>query len=141
MNKGSYPKNKRKTCQIIGSPRFWSEQFGAYDTDSALPTENKTRVFIRERTGQLNHIQYRKPIRTSIAAQNTSWKLKGAPIFLELIRKRFHVIIISFLGQHQLIIITHQQTDHTFITRFPEQSKGYSYSCTNKSIILHKCHV
>ena len=35
---------KEQTCQIIGSPGFWSEQFGAYDTDSALPIENKARV-------------------------------------------------------------------------------------------------
>lgn len=45
MNKGSYQgRTKEQTCQSIGSPGFWSEQFGAYDTDSALPIENKTRV-------------------------------------------------------------------------------------------------
>ena len=45
MKEGSYQgRTTEQTCQIIGSPGFWSEQFGAYDTDSALPIENKARV-------------------------------------------------------------------------------------------------
>lgn len=45
MKEGSYQgRTTEQTCQIIGSPGFWSKQFEAYDTDSALPIENKTRV-------------------------------------------------------------------------------------------------